>query len=96
MDPPAGTVSLMIPHGQYNPMAGSWKEAKELAAKEGFPLVYHDCDEGIFGACRQGEQQGAFRGGVYFEHRCICMPSHLSLEELEAKERLFFKDNPDW
>lgn len=77
-------------------MAGSWKEAKELAAKEGFPLVYHDCDEGIFGACRQGEQQGAFRGGVYFEHRCICMPSHLSLEELEAKERLFFKDNPDW
>jgi len=77
-------------------MAGSWKEAKELAAKEGFPLVYHDCDDGVFGACKQGEQQGAFREGVFIGHRCICMPSHLTAEELEAKERLFFRDNPDW
>jgi len=77
-------------------MAGSWKEAKESASKEGLPLVYHDCDDGVFGACRQGEQQGSFRGGVFIEHRCICMPAHLSTDELEAKEKKFRDENPDW
>ena len=77
-------------------MAGSWKEAKESAAREGLPLVYHDCDDGVFGACGQGEQQGSFRGGVFIQHRCICMPAHLSADDLEAKEKKFRDENPDW
>jgi len=77
-------------------MAGSWKEAKESAERESLPLVYHDCDDKIFGACRHGEQQGSFRGGAFVEHRCICMPANLSAEELEAKERKFLEENPDW
>ncbi len=77
-------------------MAKSWKEAKECAAKEGHPLVYHDCDAETYGSCRQGEQQGSFRGGVFIEHRCICMPAVLSEEELCRKEKVFREENPDW
>jgi len=77
-------------------MAGSWKEAKEYAALEGLPQVYHDCDDKVYGACRQGEMQGTFKGGVFFEHRCICMPAHISTEELEAKEKKFLLENPGW
>jgi len=77
-------------------MAGSWKEARECAVMEDLPLVYHDCDNKIYGACRQGELQGTFRGGIFVEHRCICMPVHLSAEELEIKEKKFLDENPDW
>jgi hypothetical protein len=77
-------------------MALSWREAKECAAREGLPQVYHDCDDDVYGACRPGETQGSFRNGVFIEHRCICMPAHLMPEELEAKEKKFFQDNPDW
>ena len=77
-------------------MALSWKEAKECAAREGLIRVYHDCDTGINGACREGEIQGSFKEGIFLEHRCICMPAHLSPEELEAKEKKFLKNNPDW
>jgi hypothetical protein len=77
-------------------MAGSWREAKECAVREGFPQVYHDCDENVYGACRTGERQGLFKAGVYIEHRCLCMPAHLSSEELEEKERKFRQENPDW
>jgi hypothetical protein len=77
-------------------MTGSWKEAKEEAVKAGLPQVYHDCDADCFGACGQGEQQGTFNGGVFVEHRCICMPAHLSPEELEIKEKKFRLENPDW
>lgn len=77
-------------------MAGSWKEAKECAAREALPLVYHDCDEKVFGACRHGELQGKFKSGVFIEHRCICMPAHLSAGELEAKEKRFLEENPGW
>ncbi|MFA4877354.1 MAG: hypothetical protein WC586_08060 [Methanoregula sp.] len=77
-------------------MAGSWKEAKAQAGREKLPQVYHDCDTDRFGACGQGEQQGTFQGGVFVEHRCICMPAHLSADELEAKERKFRQENPDW
>jgi hypothetical protein len=59
-------------------MAISWKEAKECAAREGLIRVYHDCDTGMYGACREGELQGSFKGGIFLEHRCICMPAHLS------------------
>jgi hypothetical protein len=77
-------------------MAISWREAKECAAQEGLPQVYHDCDADVFGACRPGETQGSFREGIFIEHRCICMPAHLMPEELEAKEKKFLLDNPDW
>lgn len=77
-------------------MAGSWKEARECAVREGIPVVYHDRDDNVFGACRQGELQGIFKGGVFVEHRCIYMPAHLSSEELEAKEKKFLEENPDW
>lgn len=77
-------------------MTESWKEAKECAAREGLPIVYHDCDANRFGACRQGERQGSFKGGVFVEHRCICMPAHLSDEELKEKEKKFLAENPGW
>jgi hypothetical protein len=77
-------------------MAGSWKEAKECAEKETLPQVYHDCDTNTYGACNPGERQGTFKGGVFTEHRCLCMPAHLSPAELEKKERDFLSENPDW
>jgi hypothetical protein len=77
-------------------MAESWKEAKECAVREGLPQVYHDCDNKIYGACRQGEQQGTFKGGIFIEHRCICMPAHLHVEELEAKEKKFLEEHTGW
>jgi hypothetical protein len=77
-------------------MAGSWKEAKECAERDGFPQVYHDCDDNIYGACQLGESQGIFKDGVFYDHRCICMPAHLSTEELETREKRFLKENPEW
>jgi len=81
---------------EYSAMAKSWKEAKECAASEGHPFVYHDCDAETYGSCVQDEQQGSFRGGVFVEHRCICMPAILSEEELCQKEKAFREENPDW
>lgn len=77
-------------------MAGSWNEARECAVRQGLPQVYHDCDDNVYGACRHGEQQGIFKGGIFIEHRCLCMPAHLSAEELEAKEKKFLEENPGW
>jgi hypothetical protein len=77
-------------------MVTSWKEAKEWAIREGLPQVYHDCDDNLYGACREGEQQGAFKNGIFIEHRCICMPSYLSAGELEEKEKKFHSENPGW
>jgi len=77
-------------------MALSWREAKECAAREGLPLVFHDCDTDVYGACMSGETQGTFQKGIFVEHRFICMPALLSPEELEAKERKFHLDNPEW
>jgi hypothetical protein len=77
-------------------MAGSWKEAKECAERDRLPQVFHDCDNETYGACRQGEQQGCFKGGIFIEHRCICMPANLSEEELTEKEKKFLSENPDW
>ena len=77
-------------------MAISWRKAKEYAARDGLPQVYHDCDADVYGACRQGERQGSFRNGVFVEHRCICMPANMIAEELEEKEKKFLRDNPDW
>ncbi len=81
---------------QYAGMAGSWNEAKDCAAREGLPQVYHNCDAETYGACRPGEKQGVFKAGVFIEHRCICMPASLSAEELEMRERKFHEENPDW
>ena len=77
-------------------MAGSWNEARKCAAENGLPQVYHDCDDNVYGACGAGERQGSFKAGVFIEHRCLCMPAHLSPEELEEKERKFRQENPDW
>jgi hypothetical protein len=44
----------------------------------------------------QGELQGIFKGGIFIEHRVICMPAHLSAEELAAKEKKFLEENPYW
>jgi hypothetical protein len=77
-------------------MAGSWKEAKECAAHEKLPQVFHDCDEDLYGACGAGERQGRFKGGVFLEHRAICMPASMSADELEEKEKKFLRENPDW
>ena len=77
-------------------MAGSWKEARECAVREGLPQVYHDCDDRVYGACKQGEMRGLFKGGIFIEHRCICMPAHLSAEELALKEKKFLEENPGW
>ena len=32
----------------------------------------------------------------YIEHQCICMPSHISPDDLKAKEKKFLQNNPDW
>jgi len=77
-------------------MATSWKEAKECALRDGLPRVYHDYDDNFYGACRDGEPRGAFKNGIFIEHRCICMPSNLTSEELEEKEKKFRSENPDW
>lgn len=77
-------------------MARSWQEAKECALKEGLPQVYHDCDDDTYGACRDDETQGSFEGGVFLEHRCICMPASLSAEDLLKKETRFREENPGW
>jgi hypothetical protein len=77
-------------------MSGSWKKAKELANHQKLPQVFHDCDEDSYGACGSGERQGCFKGGVFIEHRSICMPSDLSVDELEEKEKKFLEENPDW
>ena len=80
----------------YPPMAESWKEAKECAEREGLTIVYHDCDAKRYGACSPGARQGSFKGGVFIEHRCICMPAQLSDEELSQKEKKFLSENPEW
>jgi hypothetical protein len=77
-------------------MAGSWQEALTHAREKNLPQVYHDCDTDTYGACRTGEPQGSFVAGAFIEHRCICMPAHLTSEELAIKERKFREENPDW
>ena len=77
-------------------MAASWREAQESAREKNLPQVYHDCDTDTYGACHTGEPQGSFKNGAFTEHRCICMPAHLSAEELAEKEKKFRAENPDW
>lgn len=77
-------------------MANSWNEAKMAADQEGMEQVFHDFDTGTFGACKRDQKQGHFTSGCFSEHRCICMPSKLSAEELAEKERKFLEENPDW
>lgn len=77
-------------------MAGSWREARELAKKEGKEMVYHDFDTNSYGICLKEDRPGHFSCGSYIEHRCICMPSDVEPEELERKEKKFLNENPDW
>ena len=77
-------------------MAISWGEAKEYAHFEGLLQVCHDCDADVYRACKPGETQGSFKEGIFPGHRCICMPSDMSQEDLKAKEKKFLQDNPDW
>jgi hypothetical protein len=76
--------------------AKSWKEAKEIAEREGKELVYHNYDAGEYGACPRDTSFGCFVKGEFVEQRCICMPAKFSPEELEKKERDFLAENPGW
>jgi ferredoxin len=77
-------------------MAESWREAKEVAERQGLEHVYHDFDAGTCGACRADERQGTFARGVFREHRCIHMPASFTAEEMEEKEMKFLAENPGW
>lgn len=77
-------------------MAGSWREAVDIAKKEGKEQVFHDFDKGIYGTCRRSEHPGHFSIGRYIDHRCICMSATLTPEELEQKEKTFLEENPGW
>jgi hypothetical protein len=77
-------------------MAESWREAVEIARKEGKEQVYHDFDKKTYGICMKNEHPGHFSSGCYVEHLCICMSASLSPEELEQKENTFLSENPDW
>lgn len=81
---------------QTDNMADSWKEAKEVAERNGFEHVYHDLDSGTYGACHPDERQGTFVCGVFNEHRCIHMLASLSAEKMEEKEVAFLRENPEW
>ena len=94
--PESSYKNIFLNCADIKSMAGSWKEARDCAQKDALPQVYHDCDTNTYGACNTGERQGTFKGGVFLEHRCLCMSSHLSPEELEAKEKKFLSENPDW
>ncbi|MDD1672840.1 MAG: hypothetical protein LUP99_00325 [Methanomicrobiales archaeon] len=76
--------------------ARSWRGAKDTAEREGKELVFHDLDTGEYGACSRSQTFGSFKGGLFIEHRCICMPAKLTADELEEKERVFLEDNPDF
>jgi len=76
--------------------ATSWKEAKEIAEREGEELVFHNYDTREFGACSRDRSFGCFVKGEFVEERCICMPAKYSPEELEKKERDFLAENPGW
>jgi hypothetical protein len=76
--------------------AQSWREAKEIADREGAELVFHNYDTCEYGACSRDTTFGCFVKGEFVEQRCICMPARFSSEELEQKERVFLAENPGW
>lgn len=76
--------------------AKSWREAKEIAGKEGHELVFHNFDTGEYGACPPSQSFGCFRAGEFIEERVICMPARFSADELEEKEQKFLAENPGW
>jgi hypothetical protein len=76
--------------------ARSWREAKDIAEKEGEDLVFHNFDTGEYGACPRSRNFGCFKMGEFIEERCVCMPSRFSVDELEKKERQFLDENPGW
>jgi len=76
--------------------ARSWREAKEIADREGAELVFHNYDTKEYGACSRDTTFGCFVKGEFVEERCICMPATFSSEELEKKEQAFLTENPDW
>ncbi|MBP1929053.1 hypothetical protein J2741_001600 [Methanolinea mesophila] len=76
--------------------AKSWKEAKEVAEKEGEELVFHNFDTGEYGACSRSKSFGCFKHGEFVEERCICIPAKFSTAELEEKEKKFLLENPEW
>lgn len=76
--------------------ATSWKEAREIAKREGQDLVFHNYDTGEYGACSHSQSFGCFVKGEFIEQRCICMPATHTPEELEEKEKKFLRENPGW
>jgi len=76
--------------------AKSWKEAKEIAEKEGEELVFHNFDTGEYGTCPRSKRFGCYRKGEFIEERCICIPAKFTTDELEEKEKKFLEENPEW
>jgi len=76
--------------------ARSWKEAKEIADREGTELVFHNFDTGTYGACSRSQVFGYFKDGIFIEYRCICVPAQFTIEEIEGKEKEFLKKNLEW
>lgn len=77
-------------------MADSWKSAKEEAAKDSSPLVYHDLERGTYGACRREDDCGHFTCGQFVAHKAICMKADQSPEEMTEKETAFLATHPEF
>ncbi len=77
-------------------MADSWKSAKEEAERTGHPLVYHDLEQGSYGACRREDDCGHFACGRFVPHRAICMKAEHAPEEMAAKEAAFLAEHPEF
>ncbi|KAF5046997.1 hypothetical protein DSECCO2_465020 [anaerobic digester metagenome] len=77
-------------------MADSWTEASEEARRGGFPLVFHDLDRKIYGACRREDDCGHFSRGCFVSHRAICMRAETDPVEMAEKEATFLKEHPEF
>jgi hypothetical protein len=77
-------------------MADSWKSAKEEAVKASYPLVYHDLEQGTYGACRREDDCGHFTCGRFTAHRAVCMKADLTPEEMAAKEAAYLAEHPEF
>lgn len=77
-------------------MADSWTSAKEEAERTGHPLVYHDLEQGSYGACRREDDCGHFTCGRFLAHRAICMKAEHTPGEMAAKEAAFLAEHPEF
>ena len=76
--------------------AATWKEAKDIAAKQALELVYHDFDTKQYGACAKDDLPGHFKAGAWVLHRIFSIRAVSTMEEIEAKEKEFLAAHADW